>query len=136
MAKVKKTFGKSNTVSKTCNTEAMSSNAVKKSKSLVLGWGNWGKNPNALKNNAPTPGIGIRRRFESFFQTETIDEHNTSKTCPCCKDKSLKAVDFVKESFTIHKHHLLRCTNELCHSRWWNRNVFNILDRLLNLVHR
>ena len=71
MAKVKKTFVKSNTVSKPCNTEAISSNAEK--------------------------------------------------------------------SFTIHKHHLLRCTNELCHSRWWNRNVvgsFNILDRLLNLVHR
>ena len=74
--------------------------------------------------------------LRALFQTETIDEHNTSKTCPCCKDKSLKAVDFVKESFTIHKHHLLRYTNELCHSRWWNRNVFNILDRLLNLVHR
>jgi hypothetical protein len=141
MAKIKKAFQPENKTQSSCcsKQETMNVNASKQSKQLVLGWGNWGKNPNALKNSAPTPGIGIRNRFESFFKTETIDEHFTSQTCPCCKNRTLKAVDFVKETFTIHKHHLLRCTNELCHSRWWNRNVvgsFNILERILNLVHR
>ena len=153
MTKMKKTFQKSassvkkcitpknektsKSSVKRCMTPKMIENSEKESTQLVIGWGNWGKNPNALKGCAPTPGIGIRRRFEGFFKTETIDEHNTSQICPCCQDKSLKAMDFVREAVKIHKHHLLRCTNEPCHSRWWNRNVagaFNILNRTLNLV--
>lgn len=135
MSKIKKTFSKANKKSKPCETDTIASNASKGTKKIVLEWGNWGKNPNALKNNAPTPGIGIRKRFEGFFRTEKVDDHNTSQTCPCCQNRSLKAQDIPKEKFTIHKHHLLHRTNEDCHSRWWSRNVvgsFNILKRILD----
>jgi hypothetical protein len=33
---------------------------TKKKIDLIIGWGNWGRNSN-LKNNACTPGIGIKR---------------------------------------------------------------------------
>jgi hypothetical protein len=97
---------------------------------LEIAYGNWGRHPNALKGCAPTPGIGIRRRCQRFFDTFTVPEHGTSKTCPCCKTPRLTNPS-IKH---ITRHHLLRCTNEACPSRWWNRNVagsLNILDRAL-----
>lgn len=95
---------------------------------IAVAWGDWGKNPN-LKNNAPSPGIGIRRRASKhFWLTFTTPEYNSSKTCPCCRTTTLTNPRVGEES--IAKHHLLRCTNEDCMSRWWNRNIagyFNIL---------
>ena len=114
-------------------TSTMRDNSAKASNKLIIGWGNWGRNPNALKGCCPTPGIGIRRRMESFFETVTICEHMTSQTCPCCKTvSSLKKVKREETGYEIH--HLLRCTNEACQSRLWNRNVvgsFNILERFI-----
>ena len=49
---------------------------------IVIAYGNWGKNPNALKNGAPTPGIGLRRSLHSTFQTYTVNERGTSSICP------------------------------------------------------
>lgn len=130
--KIMRTFTPSNAKTiGSCSTPTMVSNAQKtvlSSTEIIIGWGNWGKSPNCLKGIGPTPGIGIKRRFGSIFNTVTVDEHMTSKTCPCCKNVTLK----------VHnkKHHLLRCTNEDCKSRWWNRNVagsVNILDRFLKL---
>jgi hypothetical protein len=100
-------------------------------KGFVIGWGNWGRNPNALKGCAPSPGIGIRRHFSKFFKTRTVNEYLTSQTCPCCgEERGLKS----SKLGTFKRHHLLRCTNDNCQSRWWNRNVaggFNILSRFL-----
>lgn len=111
----------------------MLKNAKNETNELVIGWGNWGKNPNALKGSAPTPGIGIRRRFEGYFQTRTVCEHMTSQTCPCCKEsRTLKKYGIGGKE----RHHLLRCTNEKCESRWWNRNVagsLNILYRFMRM---
>jgi hypothetical protein len=101
---------------------------------ILIGWGNWGLSPNALKGSAPSPGIGIRRRFEGFFKTLTINEYLTSQTCPCCKEERGLKVSTIND---FKRHHLLRCTNEDCQSRWWNRNVagsFNILSRLLGTI--
>lgn len=100
---------------------------------IELAYGDWGRHPNALKGCAPSPGIGLRRRCERFFKAFTVPEHSTSQTCPCCKEKSLS-----KPSIKgITRHHLLRCTNEACLSRWWNRNVagsLNILERAIQAV--
>ena len=84
--KIQKTFSKASIPTKktNCLSQEMLENAQKETDDMVIGWGNWGKNPNALKGKAPTPGIGIRRRFESKFETMTINEHNTSQECPCC----------------------------------------------------
>ena len=122
-----------------CSSDVMKANAskeVSKCQDFLIGWGDWGKKPNALKCGGPTPGIGIRRRFESLFKTTTVPEHYSSQECPCCKGRCLKKARIGGEiSNPITKHHLLRCTNENCQSRWWNRNVagaFNILSRLLD----
>jgi hypothetical protein len=126
-----KKFKNSNTKIKTCLTDKIIDNAtksVKTTKDILICWGDWGKNPNKLKGYNPTPGIGIRKRFESWFKTKTINEYLTSQTCPCCREKRC-----LKNHNSIH--HLLRCTNDNCKSRWWNRNVvgsFNILHKALH----
>ena len=118
-----------------CASGVMRMNALKEAHrhgDIIIGWGNWGKDPNALRCSAgPTPGIGIRRRFGSLFKTTTVPEHYTSQECPSCKGRCLRKAT----GNPIMRHHLLRCTNDDCCSRWWNRNVagaFNILTRLLN----
>jgi hypothetical protein len=102
---------------------------------IVVAYGDWGKNPN-LAGNAPTPGIGFRRNFEQHgFKTVTTPENDTSQTCPCCKLKSLKKETIGRDP--VEKHHLLRCKNENCASRWWNRNIagsLNILQRFYERV--
>lgn len=118
-----------------CMDGSMVENAKKEvssTKDLVISWGNWGKNPNALKGVGPTPGIGLRRRMESWFPTITTNEYLTSQRCPCCHGS--RCLKKVKLS-VIKRHHLLRCTNDECQSRWWNRNVvgsFNILFKGLH----
>lgn len=137
--KVKDTFKTSNPRIQTATLKAlpppMVENALKETEDLVIGWGNWGKNPNALKGCCPTPGIGIRRRFESFFDTVTVCEHLTSQTCPCCQtEKSLKKMKRENTNYEIH--HLLRCTNDNCQSRLWNRNVAGSLNILKRFIER
>ncbi len=98
---------------------------------LEIAYGDWGRHPNTLKGCVPTPGIGLRRRCGRFFPVFSVPEHGTSKTCPCCKEQTLKNPSMK----SITRHHLLRCTNEACRSRWWNRNVagsLNILERAIN----
>lgn len=133
--RVFKTFSKPRVDSRPCMSQVMKENACKEAldyQGFVIGWGDWGKSPNALKGVAPTPGIGIRKRLGSFFRTITVNEFLTSQTCPCCcGERCLKKA---RIQGSEEKHHLLRCTNESCQSRWWNRNVvgsFNILKRLL-----
>ena len=106
---------------------------VQERKDIVIAWGNWGARPNALKGCCPTPGIGIRRRFSSYFKTVTINEYLTSQRCPCCH--GTKCLKKHRDTNNIERHHLLRCTNDQCQSRWWNRNVvgsFNILYKALH----
>lgn len=128
-----KTFKDSTTKEKTCTTETMQQNnkTIHSKDDLLIAWGNWGKNPNSLKGCSPTPGIGIRTSFERYYKTTTVNEYLTSQTCPCCrKERSLKN----PKINDVERHHLLRCTNDKCHSRWWNRNVvgsFNILFKAL-----
>lgn len=97
-----------------CFTDAMKANISKQitsTKEIVIGWGNWGKNPNVLKGLAPSPGIGLRRSFEGLFKTITVDEHLTSQTCPCCHgDRCLARTKIAnKNNENIERHHLLRC---------------------------
>jgi hypothetical protein len=81
---------------------------------VVIYYGNWGASPN-LKRNAPTPGIGLRRYIHQYFPTVTINEHFTSVTCPCCKQRTLENVELRGEKRKVtEKHHLLRCKNEDC----------------------
>jgi hypothetical protein len=96
-------------------------------KHVNIFYGDWGRNPN-LKNQAPTPGIGLRRKIDKKFNTITVSEHYTSKTCPCCKQRTLENPILEGPTRSAKKKHcLLSCTN--C-NRWWNRNwagSYNIL---------
>jgi uncharacterized protein YbaR (Trm112 family) len=76
-------------------------------------YGNWGCNPN-LKNQPPTPGIGLRRQIHRAFQTYTCNETGTSSICPKCDGKlehpcvtERETVD--KQKIFIYSHHVLRC---------------------------
>ena len=102
----------------------------------VIFWGNWGRNPN-LKNQPPTPGIGLRRRIAKRFQTFTYDERMSSSLCYCCsspvshpKTKSFRRVNRsgLLIDVTVDIHHLLRCENENCNSRWWHRDNMGSLN--------
>jgi hypothetical protein len=116
--RVFKTFSKPSDGLKPCMSSAMKENAAKAVdhySDLLIGWGNWGKSPNALKGIGPTPGIGIRKRFSSFFKTVTVNEYLTSQMCPCCKgQRCLKKVKLEKEGESVERHHLLRCMPRKC----------------------
>ncbi len=92
---------------------------------LILG--NWGKNPN-MKYTSPSPGVGLRRLIKRRFKdTYLIDERLTSTPCPCCEEKRL-CHPLKRNNKDIH--HLLRCENVNCQSRWWNRDVVGSLNIL------
>lgn len=103
--------------------------------SNLKGYGNGGKGMNNLKGTQAAPNVKIKRHLESYFKVFSQDEHFTSKTCPCCKGRCLHSFTKKKGENEFKKHHLLRCTNVDCKSRWWNRNVvgsFNILKKFLD----
>jgi hypothetical protein len=63
--------------------------------------------------------------FKWFIEILYITR-NERKTCLSTESLKNEKVN------DIERHHLLRCYNDSCISRWWNRNVvgsFNILDR-------
>lgn len=103
-------------------------------KEMVIFWGNWGRNPN-LKNQPPTPGIGLRRRIHKFVKTITTDERGTSSACSNCRSSVEHPLqrEYEKEDcYTGEKkkiienvHHVLRCKNENCRM-WWNRDVMGM----------
>ena len=92
---------------------------------VVLFYGDWGRHPN-LKNQAPTPGIGLRRLLHAFpgILTVTVREWYTSSYCPCCQTSVEEARG---------KHALLRCcTAEGGCGMYWSRDVLgasNILSK-------
>jgi len=110
--------------------QIIKTNISKEYNDIILLYGNWGKNTN-MKNNAPTPGINLRRKLHNHIPTYTINEYNTSKTCPWCKEISLNKAT-VSNCKVSERHHLLRCSNGLCSCRWWNRNVAGAYNILFN----
>jgi hypothetical protein len=83
-----------------------------------------------LKGSAPSPGVGLRRRLESKHHILTLDASEvwSSQTCPACGTVSMENVNLRQrfpgdERQVPHKHRLLRCNNNGCPCRWWERNV-------------
>ena len=92
---------------------------------VVIFYGDWGRRPN-LKNQAPTPGIGLRRLLHASKRilTITVRESYTSSFCPCCSSE----VDNARGA-----HGLLKCTGgrDQC-GMYWSRDVLgasNILAK-------
>lgn len=115
-----------NRISKTFN--------PKGDKTLVLFYGNWGQHPN-MKNQAPTTGIGLRRRLAKRFQTYTVDERYTSSICPCC-DGELGHPPMKRNGgeVILEIHHLLRCKNETC-GKFWQRDVMAVSNFKRQVQH-
>ncbi|KAI8832750.1 hypothetical protein BJ741DRAFT_666920 [Chytriomyces cf. hyalinus JEL632] len=72
-----------------CSSESKLANNIRSKfkdsdRELVLCWGNWGRAPN-IKNQAPTPGVGIRRIMARDFKTVTVDERYTSSMAGLAK---------------------------------------------------
>lgn len=123
-----------NLKSNTCHDPEIETNAGKTIfEHVSIFYGDWGRNPN-LRNQAPTPGIGLRRKIDKVFDTISVSEHYTSKTCLRCKQVTLENRVLPPDRTVKTKHHLLCCTN--CNS-WWNRNwvgAYNILLKGLRAV--
>jgi len=109
----------------------------------VILWGNWGRNPN-IKHQPPTPGIGLRRAVHKAFTTYTVDERWTSSRCFSCEGRvgHPKTRRYWKKNrlgihvqVDVEIHHLLRCENEKCTSRWWHRDNLGSLNIMKNGVH-
>ena len=114
-----------------------------KKKEIVIFWGNWGRNPN-LKNQPPSPGIGLRRKVERYYKTYTVDERGTSSRCnECLSTVSNELVRNVRRedkltgemiNMSEHVHHVLRCQNENCRI-WWDRDVLGMNNIKKQALH-
>ena len=94
-------------------------------KVAVLLYGNWGKSPN-LRNQPPTPGVGLRRRLSSYFTILLVYEAYTSSVCPRCRRFGLIKPRRDRKGDEIH--HLLKCSHTDCSCRWWNRDDLGALN--------
>jgi hypothetical protein len=109
-------------------------------KELLIFWGNWGKSPN-LKNQPPSPGIGLRRRIHQVIRTYTVDERGTSSCCPIDEGPVDHPVTRTiinrktNQRRTAEVHHLLRCQNDTCKSRWWQRDVMATVNIRKQTLH-
>jgi hypothetical protein len=146
-ARIGKTSSEELLINKIVNTFDLELDEHKKVTNAILVWGNWGLNPN-LKNQPPTPGIGLRRVVHKRIKTYTCDERGTSSYCPKCESTVVKEDQKMvfawdkKTRTVVHRvkpiHHLLRCTNEKCKSRWWNRDIlatYNIRKQSISYFH-
>ena len=114
-------------------------------KALVIFWGNWGRQPNRLRNGPSTPGIGIRRFIHRrlatdtqngityFGTTLTVFEGSTSSVCNACG----AAVQNVVGADGKSKHRVLRCQNAHCNTTWQRDNLgcHNIMMQAMHLLH-
>lgn len=104
---------------------------------IVL-YGDWGRNPN-IRNQPPSPGVGLRRRMAQRFRVYLTRESYTSSHCPACESGGLihprqRRVLNKRTGVTMLRpvHHLLRCPNNGCKCRTWQRDVLGALNILKN----
>jgi hypothetical protein len=110
-------------------------------------YGNWGRKPN-MRHQAPTPGIGLRRKIHKRILTLTVYEGGTSQTYPLSQTpgeaaaigkpihpRSRTTKDKNGETHTRPIHHLLRFQDARCSSQWWNRDVVGYLNIRKNGLH-
>ena len=95
-------------------------------------YGNWGKSPN-LKNQPPSPGIGLRRRLSSYFTILLVYESYTSSVCPRCERYGLVHPRKNLDGKGIH--HLLKCSHVDCSCHWWHRDILGALNILKMGLH-
>ena len=90
-------------------------------------YGDWGRSPN-LRHQPPSPGVGLRRSLCSHFKVFLVHEAYTSSVCPRCHSQGLTKPR--SDGGGAEVHHLLKCPNDRCSCRWWNRDVLGALNIL------
>ena len=90
-------------------------------------YGDWGRSPN-LRHQPPSPGVGLRRSLCSHFKVYLVHEAYTSSVCPRCHSHDLTKPRSDGGGAAVH--HLLKCSNDRCSCRWWNRDVLGALNIL------
>lgn len=111
-------------------------------RAVVVLWGNWGSDPNKLRNGAPTPGIGLRRFIHRRLQNDnrdgatylgatlTVSERMTSSVCNACGGAVSHAVSANGEPM----YRRLVCQNVACGvSR--HRDILGCSNIMLNGMH-
>jgi hypothetical protein len=97
---------------------------------VTIAWGDW-SHPQHMRNFAPVPGVGFRKRILKKGRARglyggLVHESYTSCTCHDCHGRTgyFKTRSYIKNDVirTVNVHGLLRCQNEKC-SKLWNRNV-------------
>jgi Putative transposase DNA-binding domain. len=94
---------------------------------VVILYGDWGRSPN-LKHQAPTPGIGLRRRLDAIegIVTVTVHESYTSSFCPNCQGR-------VEES--RGQHGLLKCQDAPLCGTYWSRDMVGAMNIRAKGIH-
>lgn len=87
-------------------------------KQLVIFYGSWGRHPN-LKNQAPSPGIGLRRLIHRYIPTITVAEWYTSSRCASC---------FGEVQEACASRGLRACGAKNCATQYWDRDVMGALN--------
>ena len=87
---------------------------------LVILYGNWGRRPN-LKNQAPSPGVGLRRLIHRYITTITVAEWYTSSRCANCFGDVVEA---------CRSRGLRKCQTAVaeCQTQYWDRDVMGALN--------
>lgn len=117
-----------------------------KGKRIVLGYGDWSRNPGIIKGCAPSMGVGLKRKLEKHFDILFVNEAYTSMMCNRCHKKVKNHVVPLKNKpqKTRKTHRVLVC-NECTGSkstgimrRYINRdrnaalNILNVFKAELN----
>ncbi len=87
---------------------------------LAILYGNWGRRPN-LKNQAPSPGVGLRRLIHRYITTITVAEWYTSSRCANCFGDVVEA---------CRSRGLRKCQTAVvdCPTQYWDRDVMGALN--------
>ena len=101
-------------------------------KGVTLLYGDWGRSPN-MKHQPPSPGINFRRALAAQFPLYLVHESYTSSVCPSCHQRELSHPRQDKRGRDVH--HLLKCCNPTCYTKWWERNRLGALNILINGKH-
>ncbi|KAG6965882.1 hypothetical protein JG687_00005151, partial [Phytophthora cactorum] len=102
------------------------------SRLTCVAYGDWSRR-DGIKGHAPSPVKGLKEALRKRATVVSMDEFRTSKLCSQCH-QSLSSVQYPTPSRaeikSKHCHVVLRCENEDCEARYWDRDVNAAINKL------
>ena len=106
--RIRNTFGKSQS--------SQTSSIV--NKAIVIFWGNWGQQPNSLRNNPSTPGIGLRRFIHRRLRNDVRNGITYFGTTLTTSERKIPASPAGSKTRNIQRlQRLWMCRRARCRSR-------------------